>query len=194
MSIGPIVAQAAPVAQGLVDALTGDLVVIEGQFFRKLKRRVPTGKLTKAGRPQMRSFETLEPIDVSAHVNPLSLLLAGGVGVVGLGVGLWMLGLGVSVLTPENRAILEGHILGNQNARAGANLEQAAQQLLLTLSERNCRELGTDCHRIEPAREKVRALEAEIRAYDAEIQRLERRLRFPVELVTRPRFSIDIGV
>ncbi len=83
--------------------LTGDLVVIKGQVFRAIKRRVPTGELTPTGRPQMVTQEVLVPIEVEAHVNPLSI----GLGLAGLGIGLgalalgaWWAGIGVK-LNPE---------------------------------------------------------------------------------------------
>ena len=96
---------AAPVALATsgqaVKALTADLVVIEGRFFRKVKRRVPTGRLTPKGRPGMRTEITLEPVDVSAHLNPVSLAIGVGVGLLGLGAGMWWMGLGVQKIPDE---------------------------------------------------------------------------------------------
>src|SRR3990170_5190164 len=90
---------AAPVALATsgqaVKALTADLVVIEGRFFRKVKRRIPTGRLTPKGRPGMRTEITLEPIDVSAHVNPVSIVIGAAIGLFGIAIGAWWLGLGV---------------------------------------------------------------------------------------------------
>jgi len=108
-------APVALVAQKGVKALTADLVVVEGRFFRKVKRRVPTGRLTPKGRPGMRTEITLEPVDVSAHLNPVSIAIGAGVGLVGIGIGMWMLGLAVNVRTDEEKARLEeGVVLADE--------------------------------------------------------------------------------
>jgi len=79
-------------AERASSALTADLVVVQGRLYYK------RGKGKKA---------VLEPVDLDVHVNPLSIALGGAVGVVGLGVGLWMLGLGARVLTPKERDHIE---------------------------------------------------------------------------------------
>ena len=64
-------------------ALTGDLVVIKSQVFRKIveKARVPTGKMTPTGRVAMTTItrETLVPIDLEVHVSPLGIGLGAAV-------------------------------------------------------------------------------------------------------------------
>lgn len=68
--------------------LTGDFVVIGTRVFRQIetKERVPTGGLTPTGRPAMTTITKvhLEPIDIEAHVNPLSILASAGLA--GLGI------------------------------------------------------------------------------------------------------------
>ena len=68
------------VVTGVVKVLSTDIAVIEGKFYRKLKVRVRTGKLTKAGRPQMRTVTQLEPVDVALHANPIGLGVLGILG------------------------------------------------------------------------------------------------------------------
>ena len=68
------------VVTGVVKVLSTDIAVIEGKFYRKLKGRVRTGKLTKAGRPQMRTVTQLEPVDVALHANPIGLGMLGILG------------------------------------------------------------------------------------------------------------------
>ena len=91
-------------------SLTADIIVVHGKFYREVRTREPTGKLTKGGRPQMRTIRRLEPIEVETHVNPLMLLAAGAIGLVGAGIGLWMLGLGVKVLPEAERTRLQNEI------------------------------------------------------------------------------------
>ncbi len=74
--------------EAVAKGLTGDFVVIEGRIFRRIetKERVPTGALTPTGRPAMTTVThvDLEPINVEAHVNPISLGILGiGLAVVG---------------------------------------------------------------------------------------------------------------
>ena len=78
-------------AKEVSSVLTGDLVTIKGQVFRAIRRRVPTGELTPTGRPAMVTQEVLVPVDVEAHVNPLSIIIAAGVGLAGVlaGVVAW---------------------------------------------------------------------------------------------------------
>jgi hypothetical protein len=88
-------------------ALTGDLVVVNGSVYRRIKSRHPTGKLTPKGRAAYRTVETLEPFNIDVHINPLTIAIGGGAALLAAGVGLWMLGLGVRVLTADERAALE---------------------------------------------------------------------------------------
>ncbi len=68
--------------------LTGDLITLRGQVFRVVEHKV--GKKTE---------KFLAPVDVEAHVNPLSLALAGG-GAGFLGLMAWVVWNGLSLPAP----------------------------------------------------------------------------------------------
>ena len=79
-STAALAVPAKEVVTGAVKVLSTDIVTIEGKFYRKLKVRVRTGKLTKSGRPQMRTVTQLEPVDVALHANPIGLGVLGILG------------------------------------------------------------------------------------------------------------------
>ena len=142
---GPLVAAetGGRAVEAVSKVLTGDLVVIRGQVFRTIRRRVPTGELTPTGRPQMVTQEVLIPVDVEAHVNPLSI----GLGLAGLGVGLgalalgaWWAGIGVRVFTDKDREKIEAEIRAfeaiiSANTKRIAELLAKFEQAKLTVKE-----------------------------------------------------------
>ena len=79
----PLVAAAAakPAGEavtGIVKVLSTDIVKLEGKVYRRIVRKVPLekdGKLlfTEKGRVRYAKVESLEPIDVSLHANPIGL-------------------------------------------------------------------------------------------------------------------------
>jgi len=86
-------------------AVTNDLVVVEGRWFRKVRSRVTVtddqGRplRTKKGRVRKTTLEVLEPVDVEAHVNPVGI----GLGVLALGVaavGAAIVWNGITVAAP----------------------------------------------------------------------------------------------
>ena len=86
---GPLVAaQAAqPTVAGVVKVLSTDIVKVEGKLFRRVRKRIPLEKdgkilLTPKGRVRYTRLETLEPVDVSLHANPI------GLGVLAVGAAL----------------------------------------------------------------------------------------------------------
>lgn len=89
MSAGPIVALAPSAAQGAVKVLSTDIVKLEHRFYRRIRVRVPTGKLTKKGKTQYRREERLEPINVALNVNPIGL---GILGILGAAAGFVLFG------------------------------------------------------------------------------------------------------
>ena len=108
---GPLVAAGAAgeTASAVSDVLTGDLVVIRGEVFRTIRRRVPTGELTPKGRPQMVTQEVLVPVEVEAHINPVTIGLAAagiGAGILGLALASWWSGIGVK-LDPQVQVRLD---------------------------------------------------------------------------------------
>ena len=84
MSPAPIVLAAAPVAQAVGKALTGDIVRFSGKLYRRTTRKEPVVNkagqvlLTKKGRVRERTVQVLEPLDVDIHVNAVSLLAGAG--------------------------------------------------------------------------------------------------------------------
>lgn len=88
----PLVAAALPVAQSAVKVLSTDIVTVEGKVFRRIRKKVPLerdGKilLTPKGRVRYTRLETLEPVDVSLHANPIgitALVLGGALAAIGL--------------------------------------------------------------------------------------------------------------
>ena len=67
------VTEGSEAAKVISKVLTGDLVTFNFQVYRVIRQRVPTGEKTKAGKPAMTTAEFLVPIDVEAHVNPVSI-------------------------------------------------------------------------------------------------------------------------
>jgi hypothetical protein len=100
--------------------LTGDLVVIHGHIYRKIKSRAATGKTTKTGRPQYKTVEVLDPIDIEGHVNPMSLMI-GGIALAGaaLFAAIAWYGVKVPTLLGEVTVIhgVKDNILGYQKSR-----------------------------------------------------------------------------
>ena len=132
---GPLIVgkAAGDVAGEVSQVLTGDLVVIRGQVFRAIRRQVPTGELTPTGRPAMVTQEVLVPVDVEAHVNPLSI----GLGLAGLGIGLgalalgaWWAGIGVGLLSDQDKTAIEKDLLAWE---AIIRANEARIQVLLQL-------------------------------------------------------------
>lgn len=83
----PVSSAGAGVAKEVSKVLTGDLVVISGRVFRVVEHQVGRKK-----------EKFLEPVEVEAHVNPISLglgALAVGAAVVGISVAAWLAGIGV---------------------------------------------------------------------------------------------------
>ena len=75
---GPLVAAEAGgrAAEAFSKALRGDFFVVKGQVFRKIPREV---RETVDGVERVIEYDELVPIDLEAHVNPISI----GVGLVG---------------------------------------------------------------------------------------------------------------
>src|SRR3990167_8181779 len=75
-----------PIVQGAVKVLSTELVRFEGKIYRRIRlkepRRDKTGALTftKAGRVRMHTVTRMEPIDVSATLNPIGLGVLGVLG------------------------------------------------------------------------------------------------------------------
>lgn len=79
--------------QAGLKALTGDLVTFRGQIFRKVEHDV-------GGKKQ--AF--LAPVDVEAHINPLGILLGGGVAALGV-LALTIAWHGLNIPAPLGGAI-----------------------------------------------------------------------------------------
>jgi len=110
---GPLIAtKAAPEAvQSAVKVLSTDIVKVEGKVYRRVKKRIPLEKdgkllLTKTGRVRYTKLETLEPVDVSLHANPIGLgVLAAGVA---LGAGILFSRIRVGVPGVGELTLYEG--------------------------------------------------------------------------------------
>ena len=89
MSPAPLVLAAAPAAQAVGKALTGDIVRFSGKLYRRTTRKEPVVNkqgqvlLTKKGRVRERTVQVLEPLDVDIHVNAVSLLAGAGAALLG---------------------------------------------------------------------------------------------------------------
>lgn len=57
--------------------LTGDLVVINERYFRKIQRKEYTGRSPKTGRAQYKKVYDLIEIPVEIHVNPVGVMIGG---------------------------------------------------------------------------------------------------------------------
>jgi len=90
MGAGPLVAAAVtpvtPIVQSAVKVLSTELVRFEGKIYRRIRlkepRRDKTGALlfTKAGRVRMHTVTRMEPVAVSATLNPVGLGVLGILG------------------------------------------------------------------------------------------------------------------
>lgn len=77
-----------PAAESAVKVLTTDLVSLEGKIYRRVIKKIPLVKngvvqLTRKGRVRYVKVQELEPIQVSAHANPIGLGALGAL--VGIG-------------------------------------------------------------------------------------------------------------
>lgn len=87
-------------------AVSHDLVVIQGQWFRKIRSRMnvidpKTGlpARTRKGRIRKMTVETLEPVDAELHINPVAI----GLGALAIGAAAlagWVIWNGITLGTP----------------------------------------------------------------------------------------------
>ncbi len=153
------------------EAALGDLIVIEGNVFREVKK----------GRKKV-----LVPVNVRVSINPLTALIGLGAGLLGGAVGLWALGLGVEVLGADERQQLEMELASKEGTLA--NLEEdlarrdAANECIFE------EVVAMQTIRMDLCEEDRKA----IADFKAQIMKLKARLRVPVRIVNRDRFKITI--
>ena len=150
------------------EALTGDLVVIKGKIYREREIVTYGPDLTPKGRPRKHTAKVLEPVEIEAHINPVSLAVAGaavGVGALGILAAGWVAGVGVTV---------------DQVTRDRIDLVN----LLIAAGEEDLRELAPD----DPARANVKI---EVDKLKAERRSLRFRL---LRIEVRPRFQPFTGI
>ena len=131
----PLVAAAAakPAGEavaGVVKVLSTDIVKLEGKVYRRIVRKVPLekdGKLlfTEKGRVRYAKVESLEPIDISLHANPIGLgvlAVGGAIGAAFLFGRLRIGGLGFDL------EIYKGPLADEWDAFLGRRRDRAAAQ------------------------------------------------------------------
>ena len=158
----PAVIGAEKAVKAVSEALTGDLVVIKGKIYREREIVTYGPDLTPTGRLRKHTAKVQEPVEIEAHINPVTLAVAGtavGVGVLGILAAGWVAGIGVTVdEVTRNRIDLVN--------------------LLVAAGEEDLQELASD----DPARANVQIevdkLKAERRSLRFRLLRIEVRPRF----------------
>lgn len=170
LALAPIAAkQAQPIVQEVKKALTGDFAIVRGRVYRRIRLREYTGKTTRTGRPSYRTIIKYEAVEVEAHVNPVTLAIGAGVGIMTAAIGAWVLGFGFQ-------------------KRPQADVD--ADRNLLRLAEEAI--IETETHlRDHPEDEAARRALANSKQ---EANRLRRRLRIPLALENRERLSPEFKV
>ena len=94
-AISPLMLQGIAKTKGI---LTGDLVVINERYFRKIERKEYTGRSPKTGRAQYKKVYDLIEIPVEIHLNPLSFMI-GGIALTGAALFAAMAWYGIKIPT-----------------------------------------------------------------------------------------------
>ncbi len=153
------------------EAALGDLVVIEGKVFREVKK----------GRKKV-----LVPVNVRVSINPLTALIGLGAGLLGGAVGLWALGLGVEILSGDEREQLEMELASKEGTLANREGDLARRE-----ANNECifeEVIAMQTIRMDLCEEDRKA----IADFKDQIMKLKARLRVPLRIVNRDRFRISI--
>jgi len=126
-AVAPQVGQA---VAGVVKVLSTDIVTFEGKVYRRIRKKVPLerdGKilLTPKGRVRTTRLETLEPIDVSLHANPIGLGVFAGLGALAAVVLFGRINAGIPGIAASTFEIYKGPLADEFDAWKGT---QAAKR------------------------------------------------------------------